>query len=78
MIPAIASKMIGLSVPETDWLVFPLIVSRRLIHHLFSMLALRSRSSGRRFLFEGCVPWVRKKGRREDLTTFAFKAVDFD
>ena len=46
MIAEIASKMVGLSLPETDSPFLPFIISRRPVHHRFSTFTLRSKSSG--------------------------------
>ena len=52
MIPTTASKYTGRSVPEIDWLCFPLSISNNPVHHLLRMLTRRSKSSGLRLLQE--------------------------
>ena len=46
MIAVTASKIVGLSLPETDSPFLPLIISRRPVHHRFRTFTRLSKSSG--------------------------------
>lgn len=52
MMPTTASRYTGRSVPEIDWLCFPLSISSIPTHHLLRMFTRRSKSSGLRFLHD--------------------------
>lgn len=52
--PAIPSNMAGRSVPDRDWLFLPDRSSNSAVHQPFNIFALRSRSSGRKWVLEGC------------------------
>lgn len=52
MMPTTASKYTGRSVPEMDWLFFPLSISSKPVHHLLRMFTRRSKSSGLKLLQE--------------------------
>ena len=64
MIPVTPSRTADLSFPETDCPFRPFSISRRPVHHLLKMLTRLSRSSARKFLFDGCSKYVLRKGRR--------------
>ena len=75
--PRMPSSRTGRSEPDNA-VVFPSRRSSSPVHHRFSMLILRSKSSGRSTFVDGWSAYVSRNGISADRTTFAFNVLFFD